>query len=524
MSETDLRQLPDDDPIDLLERPWMTIEGPEGRSEVSLSQLFERVGAGRPTEPVYVMPHQQHVLHALVVQLMALVCARSDTPRLERTAAEWTVALRALAGGPEAFQLIVDDLSKPAFLQPPVPEGSLERFGQVRSPHELDMLVLAKNHDVKFGRIAHARIEHWVFALISLQTQAGYVGAGNYGVARMNGGFGNRAGLGVASSYDWASPVLRDVAAALEARAKLVSESFPYREDGLALVWLSPWDGTSSLGLEKLDPFFIEVCRRIRFEREAGGLVVRSLASKAARLDAKDRKGNVGDLWMPVNRETGDALTLSGTGFNYDRLSRLLFENEWIPPKALEVRPTDGETPMVIARALVRGQGKTEGFHERVVHLSPRSRSLFASPEGRARLGDLSKHRVETARALRLKVLKPAICAYLQGGGDDLRLDDKRGDPVLATLDARIDAEFFARLFDDVDTAPSEANAGFERWLVGLGEGALETAMSSLPTATARRERAVSAALGRFHGGARKHLPLAFTHQDNPSETQEPTS
>jgi hypothetical protein len=56
----------------------------------------------------------------------------------------------------------------------------------------------------------------------------------------------------------------------------------------------------------------------------------------------------------------------------------------------------------------------------------------------------------------------------------------------------------------------------FERWLVELGREALEAALMSLPTSAARRERAMSAAEGRFFGGVRKNFPNVFetkTHE-----------
>jgi CRISPR system Cascade subunit CasA len=349
-----------------------------------------------------------------------------------------------------------------------------------------------------------------VLALLSLQTQQGFSGRDNYGVVRMNGGFGNRPGIGVARSLDWASHVLRDVHVAVAQRPGLLSESMPYREDGLALVWLEPWDGTESLAMTDLDPFFIEVCRRVRFEWSKSALAVRSTSTKAPRIAGKELQGNTGDLWTPVDRARGAALTLPGTGFHYARMAQLLFEDDWIRPAALEVVAADGAEPLVIARALVRGQGKTEGMHERVVAVPAKARGLFSSAAGRLTLGTLAKHRVEQARALRLKVLKPAICAFIQGGADDLRLDDDRGNWLLDQVDASVDADFFPRLFSDVELDAEEAETRFQRRLVELGRHTLERALASLPTSASRKERATAAAEQRFFGGARKSFPLAF--------------
>jgi CRISPR system Cascade subunit CasA len=56
--------------------------------------------------------------------------------------------LLKLADGSEAaWHLVVDDVSQPAFMQPPVPEGSLEEAkysSDIQTPDELDMLVTSK--------------------------------------------------------------------------------------------------------------------------------------------------------------------------------------------------------------------------------------------------------------------------------------------------------------------------------------------------------------------------------------------
>lgn len=67
----------------------------------------------------------------------------------------------------------------------------------------LDMLVTSKNHDLKGARLRRAEPDDWLFALVSLQTQEGFLGAGNYGISRMNGGFASRPGVGVAPVGSW---------------------------------------------------------------------------------------------------------------------------------------------------------------------------------------------------------------------------------------------------------------------------------------------------------------------------------
>lgn len=521
MNETDLASLAPDDPIDLLERPVFTVVDGDGRrATVSLAGLLARLGHGEETELAYLMPHQQHVMHALCVQLAALVCARSGNPDLRRTEAEWRDGLRQLAGSVEAFQLVVSDLGKPAFMQPPVPEGSIEDFKAVESPDDLDILVLAKNHDVKSARIRRPRIEHWVFALVSLQSQEGYSGSRNYGVSRMNGGYGNRPGLGASSLSGFAPRFCRDVGVLSRSRPDLLTDNHAFRDGGLALVWTLPWDGATSIAVSDLDPFYLEVCRRIRFVRtHAGTLHVLARSTAVRRIDAEDLLGNTGDAWTPIRLADGAALTVAGRGFTYHHLHELLFGEEWRKPNALLPAPGDGDKLIVSASALARGQGDTDGFHSRTVVMPSAARRLFASREGRSSLGALAKQRIDAASALRLKVLKPALCAYLSGGKDDLKLDDKRPNDWLDAVEAEIDAEFFPRLFADVDADADVRAIEFEKWLIDLGRKTLERAMRALPTPSARRERAVAAAEGRFVGGARKNFPRVFPARTTPEHT-----
>ncbi|MBC7173111.1 MAG: type I-E CRISPR-associated protein Cse1/CasA, partial [Polyangiaceae bacterium] len=322
--------------------------------------------------------------------------------------------------------------------------------------------------------------------------------------------FGSRPCLSVAPDASLAGRFGRDVAALREAREGIV-RSHGYRaEGGHALLWLLPWDGKESAALLDCDPFFIEVCRRVRLESTGSGIVARTAPSKSPRLDGKSRKGDTGDAWTPIERDDQSALTLGGTGFHYARLSDLLFSDDWAHGAAFAIRAEDGPSPWVVARAMVRGQGKTEGLHERVVPIPTRVVRRFRAPEGRASLGQLAKRRVEQARNLRLRSLKPALVAIVQGGVDDLRLDDKRVDHFLDLADALVDARFFEALFEDVDASPDEQDARWDRVLVDIGAEVLERAIGALPLPEARRYRAISAAEGRFWGSARKVLSAAF--------------
>ena len=153
------------------------------------------------------------------------------------------------------------------------------------TPDELDILVTSKNHDLKSSVASRAAPGDWLFALVTLQTMEGFGGAGNYGVSRMNGGFGSRPAFTLAPVEGLGAHLRMDIVTLLDQMGSLARE-FPMRPGGIGLVWTVPWDGArvEELLLERLHPFYIEVCRRIRLRPgPEGNLAAVRTSSKAAR-------------------------------------------------------------------------------------------------------------------------------------------------------------------------------------------------------------------------------------------------
>src|SRR5574337_777227 len=243
---------------DLLAEPLLGVETAGGRAGASLPEVLAALGADEVRSFTGLQAHQQHAWHAFLVQLAAIALQRAGKTDPKQSAAAWCKLLLALTEERhEPWCLVVSDLSRPAFLQPPVPERTLAEFKEpIRRPDEIDVLVTSKNHDVKAARIAHARPEHWVYALVSLQTMQGYSGPKNHGIARMNGGFASRAGIGLSSGLDLAERWRRDVRALVIAREAVARDR--YSTEGLALLWIQPWNGEKPLQVQNLDPYFIE--------------------------------------------------------------------------------------------------------------------------------------------------------------------------------------------------------------------------------------------------------------------------
>ncbi len=513
--------------LSLLTDPLLSVrDGGERRIVVTLPGLLAQLGRGYELEPLALRPHQHHAWHAFLVQLGALVAHRTGDPSLDRPEEAWRQALLDLAGeaGEAAWSLMVTDLSLPAFLQPPVPEGTLAGFRNlVTEPDGLDVVITAKNHDVKADRMVAPEPEHWLYALLTLQTMEGFLGRGNYGIARMNGGFASRPAVAAAPGLRWADRFRRDVGVWLDARQELI-DSYGYRPaGGHALLWLQPWDGTASLSLHDCDPFFLEICRRVRLHERSGRIVAATKPTEAALLDAKEVRGDTGDVWTPVRTSTQGpvALTVGPNGFSYRLMSDLLFPEEFPRRPALLIREADGREPVVVAQVLVRGQGKTEGYHQRLIPIPARARRRLLSAAGTAELRGIARARIEKVATAQRSVLRPALCALLQGGHETLDFTDARVRPWMDRFDAEIDQVFFPDLWEVVDAPREEHESAWNGRLQKLAWKQLEHAMAAAPVPLAQRPRAVARAELLFRGTAHKHLPTLERSQE--ALREEPT-
>lgn len=511
--------------FDVLREPLLTVVLDDGatRQQATLCEVLAWLSGDRTLSFAALQPHQRHPWHAFLVQLGAIALERAGQSVLPTEPEAWERLLLALTDGArEPWCLVVDALDQPALLQPPVPEGTIEVLkNRVATPDALDILLTTRNFDIKGERAVAGAPEHWLLALVTKQTFEGFGGAGNYGVLRMNGGFGNRPCVAFARSVRWSDRFRRDVAVWLEQREGLV-EHYGYDSTGPALLWMLPWDGKQSRSPRGLHPFFIEVCRRIRLVPESHGLVACTGTSSKPRIDNTDNTGDSGDVWTPIQasqkKEGSSALTVASAGFGYRKLHEILF-GDWQAPPALKLRPDDGVAPMVVAMALARGQGKTDGYHERWLPIPPKARPFFARADGDDRLGVRSKLQLERAAVASRTVLKPAVCTLLQGTGD-LDFRDDRAQPWIDRLEARIDDRFFTELFD---AAPLDSDTARIRWdaiLVEVLRQTFHEAAGEVSLPSARRYPIMAAAEARFRAALRKTFPEVVTSQTTAPEEQ----
>ncbi len=494
-----------------------------GITRVSLPDLYAEMVRDRVTSFPALRPHQRHAWHAFLCQLGVIALHRAGIAEIPESAKKWRSLLQATTSefaDDQPWHLIVEDPGQPAFMQCPAPTGLDDYRGTKATPDDLDILLTAKNHELKQATAERADPEDWIYALIDLQTMGGYLGAGNYQIARMNGGYSSRPCLGLAPAEGGPGAHLCcDLRRMLNRRDALLAEYPDYfrKDPGVALVWLESWNGTGSLDLRDLDPYFIEICRRVRLTPRAGGIAARTAASRASRIYAKMAGGDAGDFWTPVRTKDGKALSLSSAGFRYDRLAELVLdEKSYRRPPAMQVGAEKGARWRLVARGVAAGQGKTEGYHERAdIAFTTATVRALSRQVGLDTLAEISGAQIEEVQEV-IRALRFGIAVAAGGGRDASELTKSHrshAGPYTRRLDAEADARFFQALEErfaastsanaDADAAVAACRAAFARTLIGEAEHLLDQAIESVPCPAIHRPRARARATSAFWGRLR---------------------
>lgn len=456
---------------------------------LSLPALLENYGKMRVRQLIGLQRHQHDAFHVFMCYLAGAVLARDNHSDPIQDEEYWREKLLSLAGkaGMDAWKLVVDDASKPGFMQAPLVPADQEPTSVVTTPDKLDILQTAKNHDVKQSRASSADVDTWIYSLISLQTMSGFLGRGNQGISRMNSGFGNRPIVEVLRTHNLGRRWLDAVSRLVEHRQEVLQKPFGFNPNGMVLVWLSPWDGETQLALDNLDPFYIEICRRVRVIGERGNLSAMLYSAKNQRIAAKHLAGVVGDPWLPVDCNKGaksglegyegfKALTFPPTGITIEHLRKILLGEYQIHSLQRPLRSWQGGVWLSVS-VLVRGQGTTDGFHEAQVAI-PKKRVpiLFGSRQQRDWLGEISKQGIMAAALMKNRVLKPAVFSCLQGAPNEIKWDHKYSTSIWESIDGHYESlwsdDYFPWLFSvEEDEDPEEA---LHRWVSTLLKHALD--------------------------------------------------
>ncbi|HRK95005.1 MAG TPA: type I-E CRISPR-associated protein Cse1/CasA [Rhodospirillales bacterium] len=510
--------------LNLLTEPLIRVKTTSGeRMGCSLPRVLSLLAADAVAEFSAQRPHQRHPWHAFLVQLAAMALHGAGRAEVPADEGDWVTLIRALTPewpDDEPWSLVAPP-DQPAFLQPPVPKGDLSAFKTtIRTPDALDMLVTSRNHDLKAELMSDASPDDWLFALVSLQTMEGFMGQGNYGISRMNGGFSNRPALGIAPQGGLGAHFRRDVRVLLNGgRNEILRQVALKAQGGVSLVWLLPWDGVEQIPFATLDPLYIEICRRVRLRSQGSRIDAVVANSRKARIAADGLQGNTGDPWTPVDVKEAKALSITGEGFSYRRMVDLLLGAAYRKPILQELDTADGEDGLsVLARGLARGQGKTEGYHERVVPVSKEVVRFFRNSTDP--LAELAKARVGDAGVLRGQVLRPALFSLLQKGPDSIAYGAKttpvQAEPWLDRFEQRVDQTFFPDLWREAAAPQNEQAAIRREWIWSMADAALhllEEATRAVPKASMRRYRAKVRSRDLFFILLRKRFP-DLTHED----------
>jgi CRISPR system Cascade subunit CasA len=510
----------------LLDEPLITHRrvGDGAAQRSTLPGLFVALVADTVRDFPALRPHQRHPWHAFLVQLAAIALHAAGRGEPWGTEAEWRAALLALTPqDPDgAAWCLVTPASRPAFLQAPEPTGTVSNWRtQLYAADELDMLVTSKNHDVKSMRAHSAGLQDWLFALLSLQTQEGYGGKFQYGISRMAGAFGSRAAIGAVPPGNLGARWRRDVERLLLARSEVCDKYALRLQNGKTLLWITPWDGDSSESLEALDPFYIEICRRVRLQDGArlgrNGLWALTETSRVKRLSDGERNGVTGDLWTAVDilqQPYGEALKIRASGFNYQLCASLLYgieyrDRSFATPLALKLVPgKDAVVSEALFQGISRGGPKgnksvTEGYHERRIPITPKVRSLLLRGQT-APLAQAAKEHISCIRGLR-GVLWSALALLFNNGVQKKEYKDdvkKKATAFCEPFEQLEDARFFFDLHTEFEA--SDVSAEQLRWQSELAERArkvLENAFNAGPRSGTQRYRARSAAMNIFRAG-----------------------
>ncbi|UZG43992.1 type I-E CRISPR-associated protein Cse1/CasA [Caldimonas thermodepolymerans] len=533
---------------DLLTDELIGVRTPAGERTVNLPMLLAWLAAGQVDGYTGLRAHQTDPWHVFLVQLAASIQARHPTPALPDDPAYWHDGLLDLAEGEAtAWSLVVEDVTKPAFLQHPwrgwdedaadyggeVKRGVLVLDPKATTPDELDVLVTAKNHDVKKSRIAPQEMDAWLYALTLCQTTSGVFGSGKYGVVRMNGGYGSRPIVAWTPSLHPSRRFADDVQQLVLMRAS-VQAAHGFRSRGPVLTWIKHWDrSTHQYMLQDLEPWFIEAARPVRLHRaEDGQILALGATSSARQIGPKNlESGDVGDPWIPLNAEDKkkgrSALTLPAGGFTPERLTALLFEQGYeLTPLQ---RPRPGNEPgWFVASVLVRGQGKTEGFHRIELPIPAKARQALLTRERRDTLAHLAQSLLSDATVV-AAALRTALTVYAEGGPDKADFDR---DAVKAWVSRtssqfgkRWESLYFPTLWRGAEEDHDRVRQDWCDVLLQLAQSLLDDAHTRLPVPSNRRMRALIQSQSAFIGSLRKkQFPTTSSNAPHRTETEEETT
>lgn len=512
------------------------------RIATTLPELFVALAQDAVRDFPALRPHQRHPWHAFLVQLAAIVLHQTKRAEPFATADDWRAALLALTPDePDgAAWCLVSPPDRPAFMQAAVMAGLDGKWETSTAADEIDVLKTSKNHDLKSRRMTRSMTEDWLYALISVQTQSPSDSGSYKESSRMDGGWGRRPGIGIVPPGGYGARWLRDLRILLSERGN-IAEIYGLERNGVALTWLVPWDGaaSSAFQISQLDPFYIEIARRIRFVLNAGNIVAKTTTTPNSRINPVGG-GLTGDIWSPIDSDQDGkkVLTVRTAGFGYKTAANLVVPGKVEFSPSMKIQRTDPAVGLkLLMQSIAWGPKNTNhGYHERIVLIGKKMAAMLAamrSPEI-SKLGEISKARVEQIGEVNwmlVQALRDLFSKAEQVSHDktkDVPESIQSKAKVFAEpFEAQCDANFFPEFIEEIEAEPQAREAVRNAWLLMLAERAeqvLRTAFVAGPRSCQLRYRAQSAALARLQSTMRgSKLPMLANALKNrtPSRTEE---
>src|SRR5215475_7357688 len=131
--------------FNFLDEPLLTTVSPEGcKKSVSLAGCLAGLTRGTIMSFSSLRFHQQAAWHVFLVQIATLALENADENVLPGTESAWRDLLRGLTPqwpNGEPWSLVIEDITKPALMQAPVPGRHLGSYREIETPDGLDMLI-----------------------------------------------------------------------------------------------------------------------------------------------------------------------------------------------------------------------------------------------------------------------------------------------------------------------------------------------------------------------------------------------
>lgn len=484
----------------------------------SLPGLMSDLSNDLVDDIVAVRPHHAHNIHMALAQLASM------TDLVTGDAAQWREALLAIEPDLRAWQVFPKS-GEYGFFQPAL--SDLKSSKTKRSPSDIDLLVLPRNHSVKYEPATGMDIDSWIWTLIALQTGAGYPGRGNYGGFRMNSGQASRSLWAV---YDRAwgvgRRILEDAVMIRENRVATAKKFGFAVSSGIRLMWVAPWDGKTMLRAAELDPSVLEICRRVNLQADDKGVFAVVATSDSQRTWLANTKseqfmrGACGDIWSPVltDKDGSKCFSMGGRGLPYDLVAYHVIGLPFGANTAVQPAPAtrrDVADPILIVAGVANGQGKTEGFYRREITFTAAGNagaSFFDDPT----LGETALQMIKDAKHLQ-SALRRALRTFI---GTDVK--DPIGERFVGSTSNRIDQIFFDRLLA-VHHGPEKARYEWINDLHAIGLDALETIFNQVPVRGLTKTRQVVLAERAFRlefwysdkASFRQYLPAEYAKKEN---------